>query len=141
MFKILCESIIDKNIPVTQDVELIDAYRYLSLGGFDDPHISDNGRLVEELKTLWNNPTVQQVYKDRRKLIAHFPSEGLDHFMNNIDKIKHANYVTSEKDWLYSTTYTMRTDVEQIRVSNTELKIVTVGGRRMFRRGKKRSVF
>ncbi len=108
------------------------------MGGFDDPHINDNERLVEELKTLWKNPTVQQVYKDRRKLISHFPCEGLDHFMNNIDKIKHANYVTSEKDWLYSTTYTMRTDVDHIRVSNTELEIVTVGGRRMFRRGKKR---
>ncbi|KAH9254237.1 hypothetical protein BASA81_007838 [Batrachochytrium salamandrivorans] len=88
-----------------------------------------NEQIAQQLKQLWNDPGVQQVWGQRS---TYQVLDSLEHYMqfDNLDRICKANYVPTEQDILHARVRTSGIVEERYEIDGVQFTMFDVGGQR-----------
>lgn len=122
-FKLLLQICKEENIPFPKQ----DAVENI-FSGEDIPEWKPE--FADILKDAWADPTVKKLFSDRDS----FTSDGLPYLLDNIDRIKLADYVPTEQDLLRVRIRTSGYTQATFQYKNIDFNVVDVGGQRPERR-------
>jgi hypothetical protein len=94
-----------------------------------------NQKIANELKSLWADETIQELYRSREKLKLRIP-EPLLYYMDNIDKITKRDYLPSDQDIIRSKARSTGIVENSLMVGETLFSIFDTGGQRNERKSK-----